>query len=212
LNYTLHHDYTFAAVYTQIDDMSSNVTVQDNVNQRFYDTQLNIGRIQELGAELSAVHHPAPWWEINHLAQGYYRKQKSDQPGNTYNYRQFYFYLRTDHAFTLNKNNGLKAELSAWYNSAVQQGTLWLDKTHDLSAGISKPLFNKQATLRLSAADLLYGNPYRIRIDNQGQNNGIYQKNDTRTFTLSFTYKLGKSMAASRKRITASEEEKKRTN
>ncbi|MCX2484973.1 TonB-dependent receptor domain-containing protein [Pedobacter sp. MR2016-24] len=212
LNYTLHHDYTFAAVYTQIDDMSSNVTVQDNVNQRFYDTQLNIGRIQELGAELSAVHHPAPWWEINHLAQGYYRTQKSDQPGNTYNYRQFYFYLRTDHAFTLNKNNGLKAELSAWYNSAVQQGTLWLDKTHDLSAGISKPLFNKQATLRLSAADLLYGNPYRIRIDNQGQNNGIYQKNDTRTFTLSFTYKLGKSMAASRKRITASEEEKKRTN
>lgn len=212
LNYTLHHDYTFAAVFTQIDDMSSNVTVQDNINQRFYDTQLNIGRIRELGAELSAVHHPASWWEINNLAQGYYRTQKSDQPGNTYNYQQFYFYLRTDHAFTLNKNNGLKAELSAWYNSAVQQGTLWLDKTHDLSAGISKPLFNKQATIRLSAADILYGNPYRIRINNQGQNNGIYQKNDTRTFTLSFSYKLGKSMAAARKRTTASEEEKKRTN
>jgi len=212
LSYTLHHDYTFAAVYTQIDDLSSNVTVQDNVNQRFYDTQLNIGRIEEVGLELSSVHHPAVWWEINNIAQGYYRTQQSDQPGNSYNYKQVYYYLRTDHAFTVNKKDGLKAELSAWYASAVQQGTLWLDRTHDISAGISKPLFNKQGTLRLSASDIFYSNPYRIRINNQGQNNGIYQKNDTRTFTVSFTYKLGKNVAAARKRTTASEEEKRRTN
>lgn len=212
LSYTLHQNYTFAAVYTQIDDLASNVTVQDNVNRTFYNTQQNIGSIKDLGTELSSVHHPAAWWEINNTAQGYFRSQSSDQPGNTYNYRQFYFYLRTDHAFTIDKNSGLKAELSAWYNSAIQQGTLLLAKTYDISAGISKQVFNKQGTLKLSAADLLYSNPYRISIQNEGQNNGIYQRNDTRTFTVSFSYKLGKSVAAERKRATASEEERKRVN
>ncbi|HWW43150.1 outer membrane beta-barrel family protein, partial [Pedobacter sp.] len=212
LSYTLHQNYTFAAVYTQIDDLASNVTVQDNVNRTFYNTQQNIGSIKDLGTELSSVHHPVAWWEINNTAQGYFRSQSSDQPGNTYNYHQFYFYLRTDHAFTIDKNSGLKAELSAWYNSAIQQGTLLVAKTYDISAGISKQVFNKQGTLKFSAADLLYSNPYRISIQNEGQNNGIYQRNDTRTFTLSFSYKLGKSVAAARQRATASEEEKKRVN
>jgi len=212
LFYTLNQNYTFAAVYTQIDDMASNVTVQDNINKTFFDTQQNIGSVKDAGLELSAVHHPVSWWEINNSAQGYYRTQHSDQTGNKYDYKQFYGTLRTENAFTIDKNNGWKAEISAWYNSPVQQGTLGLARTYDLSAGISKPVFNKQGTLRFSATDLLGGNPYRITIDNGGQNSGIYQKNDTRTFTLSFSYKLGKSVAAARKRTTASEEERKRAN
>jgi len=212
LSYTLHQNYTFAAVYTQIDDMASNVTVQDNINKTFFDTQQNIGSIKDAGLELSSVNHPASWWEINNTAQGYFRSQSSDQPGNTYDYQQFYYYLRTDNAFTIDKNSGWKAEISAWYTSPVQQGTLLVAKTYDLSAGISKPIFNKQGTLRFSATDILNGNPYRILINNNGQNNGIYQKNDTRTFTVSFSYKLGKSVTAARKRTTASEEERKRAN
>ncbi|CAM4010065.1 Outer membrane receptor proteins, mostly Fe transport [Pedobacter westerhofensis] len=212
LTYTLHQNYTFAAVYTQINDLASNVTVQDNINKTFFDTQQNIGSIKDAGIELSSVHHPASWWEINNIAQGYRRTQSSDQPGNTYNYKQYYCYLRTDHAFTIDKNSGWKAELGAWYTSAVQQGTLKVNRTYDLSTGVSKPLLNKQATLRFSASDILNGNPYRILINNNGQNNGIYQKNDTRTFTVSFSYKLGSSVAAARKRTTASEEERKRAN
>ena len=212
LTYTLHQDYTFAAVYTQIDDMASNVTVQDNINKTFFDTQQNIGSIKDAGLELSSVHHPASWWEINNTAQGYYRTQNSNQLGNTYSYDQFYCYLRTDHAFTIDKNSGWKAEIGAWFTSPVQQGTLRVGKTHDLSTGISKTILDKQGTIRFSATDLLNGNPYRIIIDNNGQRNGIYQKNDTRTFALSFSYKLGKSVAAARKRTTASEEERKRAN
>ncbi|GLU51361.1 outer membrane beta-barrel family protein [Dyadobacter frigoris] len=212
ISYTLHQNYTFSVIYTTTKDMASNVTVQNNDTKTFYDTQQNIGSIRDIGTELSSVHHPASRWEINNTAQGYFRKQSSNQPGNTYNDKQFYFYLRTDHAFTIDNNSGLKAEMSAWYNSAVQQGTLLLARTYDLSIGISKPVFNKQGTIRLSASDILLGNPYRIVINNQGQNNGIYQKNDTRTFTISFSYKLGKTLAAARKRTTASEEEKRRAN
>ena len=212
LGYTLQHKYTFAAVFNQQVDLASNVTVQDNVNKTFHDTQQNIGTINNLGIELSSVHHPASWWEINNTVQGYYTSQQSNNMSGIYSYQQFNYYLRTDHAFTIDKNSGLKAEWSVWYQSAVQQGTLHIARTYDLSSGISKQIFNKQGTVKFSAADILYSNPYRIVINNMGQNSGIYQKNDTRTFNLSFTYKLGKNVTASRKRTTASEEEKKRAN
>lgn len=212
LSYTLQHKYTFAAVLNQQVDLASNVTVQDNVNKTVYNTQQNIGTINNVGIELSSVHHPADWWEINNTALGYYTSQKSNTAEAVYNYHQFYYYITSQHSFTLDKTNGLKAELSAWYESPQQQGTLHLARTYDLSSGISKTVFNKQGTIRLSAADILYGNPYKIVINNEGQNNGIYQKNDTRTVTISFSYKLGKNIAASRKRATASDEEKKRTN
>jgi hypothetical protein len=212
LSYTLNHAYTFALVYLQIDDLASNVTVQDNENQRFFDTQLNIGRIKQYSTELSSVHHPAAWWEINNTAAVNYVAQQSSQPGNTYNYKQVSVRLQTNQAFTLDKTKGIKAELSGWYQSREYQGTLNLARTYDLSAGISKPVFSQRGTLKLAASDILYGNPYRIRINNQGNNTGIYQRNDTRTVTLSFSYKLGKSVAASRKRTTAAEEERKRTN
>ena len=212
LSYTLQHKYTFAAVFNQQIDLASNVTVQDNINKTNHDTQENIGRINNWGVELSSVHHPADWWEINNTAQGYYTSQQSNDLSGVYSYQQFNYYLRTDHAFTIDKNSGLKAEWSAWYQSAVQQGTLHIARTYDLSSGISKQIFNKQGTIKFSAADILYSNPYRIVINNMGQNSGIYQKNDTRTFNLSFTYKLGKNVTASRKRTTASEDEKKRAN
>jgi len=212
LSYTLHQNYTFAAVYTQTKDLASNVTVQDNINKTYFNTQQNIGTIKDIGAEFSSVHHPASWWEITNIAQGYFRKQTSDQPGNSYNDQQFYYYLKTDHSFTIDKEHGWKAEIGAWYLSPVQQGTLHIDKTYDLSTGISKTVLNKQGTIRFSASDLLYKNPYRIDINNNGQNNGIYQKNDTRTFTVNFSYKLGKTVKAARKRSTASEEERRRAN
>ncbi len=81
-----------------------------------------------------------------------------------------------------------------------------------MSVVISKPVFKHKGTIRLSASDIFLGNPYQITILSPGQNNGIYQKNDTRTITVSFSYKLGKGGASARKRSTASEEERKRAN
>jgi hypothetical protein len=42
------------------------------------------------------------------------------------------------------------------------------------------------------------------------QHNGAYIKEDSRKFLLNFTYKIGQNVAGSRKRSTASDEEKNR--
>lgn len=212
LSYTFKKQYTVSAFFNKLTDLASNVTVQDNVNKTFYDTQQNIGTIKEAGIELTTTSHPASWWEINNSAQVSYRTQKSAYLGGNYNYNNFMYYFSTTQSFTINKEAGLKAEATGWYNNGAQQGTLLVHHTYDVSAGLSKTVLNKQGTIRFSAADILYSNPYRLSVNYQGQNNGLNIKDDTRAFTVSFSYKLGKSIAAARKRSTAAEEERKRTN
>jgi len=212
ISYTLKQNYTLTGRYTQTDDLTSNVTTQDNVNKTYSDNLQNIGRMKETGLELSTAHHPYPWWETNNFATGSLRTQRSDQIGNSYNDRQLFCYLKTDQSFTIDQDGGWKAELGAWYQSALRQGVLRIASNYDLSMGMSKTLLKKQATIRLSASDILNGNAYTITTRNGGQNNGMYQQNDTRKVVIGFSYKFGSSSVAPRKRTTASEEERKRAN
>jgi len=76
---------------------------------------------------------------------------------------------------------------------------------------MSKSLLKGKGTLRLAVNDIFYGNAYRIDVNYENQRNGFYEKSDTRSATLSFSYRLGGNPTAARKRTSASEEEKKRT-
>jgi len=127
--------------------MAHNVTMQNNENKTFYDTQQNIGSIKDISAEFSSVHRLVCWWEINNAFQSYFRTQSADQSANAYKSEQLYFYLKTKHAFTLDNASGLQAELSGWYTSAQRQGTRTLQRVYDLSVGISKQVFNNQGQL-----------------------------------------------------------------
>ena len=97
-----------------------------------------------------------------------------------------------------------------YYKTSTITGVLRLAPQNDVSAGISKSMLNKQATIKLAFGDILYGNTYRMDVKYFGQNNGFVQKFDTRNATLSFSYRFGRTITAARKRSTSSEEEKDR--
>ncbi|WP_293310196.1 outer membrane beta-barrel protein [Pedobacter sp. UBA5917] len=211
LGYTYKQQYNISLYLRRTVDYFSNISVQDNASKLFYDTQRNLDLSQEMGISASFPIKPASWWEINNYAQGSYRKEKSGYLQARYDYHVWGIYLSSNHAFTINKAQGLKAEISAWYSSPTIQGIYKLAKLYDVSAGVSKSLLKGKGTLRLAVNDLFYGNAYRIDVNYENQLNGFYEKNDTRSATLSFSYRLGGNPAAARKRTSASEEEKKRT-
>jgi hypothetical protein len=212
LGYTYKQQYNLGLFYRRTTGYFSNITVQDNVSKVLYDTQQNLDLSQEMGISASFPIKVVSWWEINNYLQGSYRKEKSGYLQGSYDYHTLTGYLSSNHSFILSKAKGLKAELSAWYSSSTLQGIYKLARTYDVSAGIRKTAFNGQATIRLAVNDLFYGNPYRINVDYLNQRNGFYEKNDTRSATLSFSYRLGHNVTVSRKRNTASEEEKQRAN
>ena len=211
IGYTYKQQYNFTLFYRQTNGYFSNITVQDNTDKIFYDTQRNLDKSLETGFYLSVPVTPFSWWEINNYIQGSYRQEKSGYLQGSYDYHTLGLYANTNHAFTINKASGLKAEISAWYSSPTIQGIYKLDRTFDVSAGVRKTILNKQGTIRLAVNDIFYGNPYRINVNYLNQHNGFHEYNDTRNIALSFSYKIGhKKIADSRKRDSASEDEKRR--
>lgn len=212
LSYTFKKHYSTTLFYNRQENLVSNATVQDNVTKTYYDTQQNIGSINEGGISFSANFSPFSWWDMSYNIEGRLKRQKAVYLDATYDYRNQNYWLQTNQSFIIDKEGGLKAEASFWYRNLTQQGVLRIARTYDLSAGISKSILNKQGTIRFTASDILYKNPYKIDIDYNGQRSGFYQKADTRLFNLGFSYKFGKSIKEARRRATASEEERKRSN
>jgi Outer membrane protein beta-barrel family len=211
LGYTYKQQYNISFYLRRVVDYFSNITVQDNTSKLFYDTQRNLDLSQEIGFSASFPIKAARWWEISNYVQGSYRQERSGYLQARYDYRVWGIYLSSNHAFTLNKTKGLKAEISAWYSSPTIQGIYKLAKLYDISAGMSKSMLKGKGTLRLAVNDIFYSNTYRIDVNYENQRNGFYEQSDTRSATLSFSYRLGGNPTAARKRTSASEEEKKRT-
>lgn len=210
LSYTNNKKYTISGFYDVTHDMFTYITEQDNVNNLLLTTQKNLGLSSNAGIRLSVSFQAANWWDINAAADGSYQTEKSAYLQGSYDYHKFNWNASLDQTFTINKIGGLKAELNTLYHGPQISGILAIARTYDVSTGIRKTIFNGQGTIRLTASDIFYGNPFRVESHYLTQNNGIYMKQDTRNVTLGLTYKLGKNINASRTRSTSSEEEKQR--
>lgn len=211
IGYTYKQQNNITFFRIQTNGMFSNITVQDNVNKIFYDTQQNLNKSIETGFYLSVPVTAFKWWEMNYFVQGSYKQESSNYLQGSYNYHTLFIYLNTSQSFVINAKAGLKADISAWYSSPSIQGIFKLNRTNDISAGIRKNIFGNHGTIKLAVNDILYGNAYRVKVDYLNQHNGFVEKNDTRQISLSLTYKFGNiKLASARTRSTAAEDETKR--
>lgn len=210
LGYTYHKDFNITAYYTATHDVFSNITVQDNVNKIFYDTQANLGLSVNTGIRLSAAFHPASWWNMTFMTEGYYQQEKSVYLEGSYNYHKFSYDATTTQSFTIDQKLGLRAEITGTYNSPAIQVIFKNGINYFVDAGLKATVLNGQGTIRLAVGDIFYSNTYRLSVNYLNQDNGFYQRNDTRNGSLSFSYRFGKNIAGSRKRSTSSDEEKQR--
>lgn len=208
LAYVIHKNYTVSAFYTATHDFFSNVTVQDNTNDLFYDTFENLDLSMSTGLKFAVVIKPFPWWEMSNTIEGYYAQEKSAYLSGSYNYHTLSYDGNTLQSFTIDRHNGLKCEVSGFYYSPGIQAIFKAAHYSELDAGVKINVLKGQGTLKLAANDIFYGNTYHIRVNYLAQNNGFYQSNDTRNWSLTFTYRFGGKSAAMQKRAAAEEEKR----
>jgi outer membrane receptor protein involved in Fe transport len=208
--YTFKQEYNITAYYTATHGRFSNITVQDNAHDLFYDTFQNLGLSSNIGLNISAPVHLADWWEMTNLVSAYVEHEASQYLQGSYNYHKFSYDGSTTQSFTINKKMGLKAEITARYSAPEIQGIFKQEQNSEVDAGIKATVLHGQGTIKLAANDLFYGNTYHLKVNYLNQNNGFIQTNDSRNGTLSFSYRFGNNVKAARKRATADEEESKR--
>ena len=113
-------------------------------------------------------------------------------------------------SFTLGHN--YSAEISGWFNGPSVWGGTWKTTAQGgVDVGLQKQLFEKKATIKLSATDIFHTAPWKA-INNFG---GLYIKGggswESQTFRVNFSWRFGNNQVkASRQRQTGLESESKR--
>lgn len=210
LSYTYKQKYNVTAYHTATNDLFSNVNVQDNQTKIYYGTHANLGLSASTGVRLSAAFQPRAWWELNLLATAYRQHEKSAYLTGSYDYNYVSYDATLQQSFTIDAKAALKAELSGMMFGPNRQGIYRIANYGQLDAGIKMDVLKGAGTLRLAVNDIFNTNSYDIKINYLDQRSNSFYHSESRTAALSFSYRFGKKVAASRSRSTASEDERKR--
>jgi iron complex outermembrane receptor protein len=120
-----------------------------------------------------------------------------------------------DAIFKMNQQVQLPADITFALYAEYEVNTFYAiynyKTNYHVMPGFSKRLFNKQATLNLTVKDIFNTDRARYSTNYANLNLVGYDKKETRNYTVTFTYRFGKSsVKAARKHATGNSEDMKR--
>lgn len=194
-NFELSHQYknllNTTVSYSSINNYFSQLFLADGNKGILLYTQGNVGHVYTIGVTETVVASTFKWWSVTGQAV-YNYKQLRGFNGNNYTSDINQLSLSMNNQFTIAKI--YTAEISGAYTTRARNDVQeLLYPTGQLSAGIARPILNKRATLRFTARDILYTNIMHGLTQFPNAEEYFKLRRDTRVFTLSFTYRFGKT-------------------
>ncbi|MEL5993653.1 TonB-dependent receptor domain-containing protein [Hymenobacter segetis] len=170
---------------------------------------INLDRQDTYTLTLSAALEPAKWWSTNNNVVVYYARFIGSLAGTSLDKGQPAFNATSTSTFTL--GHGWGADLTGSYQSRQLYGFFDLRPQGQLTAGISKSVWDKKGNFKLNVADLFYTQKTRATSTYDNYQERFYQRFDSRVVTLAFTYRFGnQKLAPTRRRTGGAEDEKRR--
>ncbi|MES2882543.1 MAG: TonB-dependent receptor [Bacteroidota bacterium] len=214
MNFSLSYSHTnnpFSSVLAKILDViptfeigpgqDSNITVQ---------TIVNLQSSNYMGFTASLPVRINKWWNTVSNLNVFRNSFNGSIGGAVLDDGAIAANLRINNSFTLKK--GWSAELNANGQTGGRYGYMVLKPLLNVDAGVQKTIMKGQGTLRLNATDIFWTGRPKATVNYPGsylENWHAYR--DSRTINFSISYRFGSNkIQASRRRTTASEEEKQR--
>ena len=101
-------------------------------------------------------------------------------------------------------NNGWSAEFSGFYRSRGIEGQIVINPLWRLDAGVQKQILKKKGSLKLSIRDIFNSQNFSGNVNYQDIDAYIKNTRDSRTASLTFSYRFGKPMQNQQRRRTGS--------
>ncbi|MES2374072.1 MAG: TonB-dependent receptor [Bacteroidota bacterium] len=182
------------------------------VGSKEYDRPGNVGKSTVARLAVNASLHPAKWWTINGFTEYQHRHYNTVVYGQKLDTAGHHFGVNLVNQFTLKKNWTL--EQGGYYRGPTFEGQQTLIADYVLNISVRKRFWNNKASVRLSFRDLFYTHV------NAGVTNGLpntasgyYEKFDSRSVGVTFSYSFGKLIKDQRKHDEGSAaDEKSRVN
>jgi outer membrane receptor protein involved in Fe transport len=210
VGYTFKRKYSANFRYALTTDNITDVIVPDTAKKALFQTAANVDNANYLSLTINAPVTVTKWWNANNtvtIFNNQYRAQGLE--GLALNTNKTSVHISTNHSFTL--PNQFAAEVSGSYTSSNVYGTLNFGSNYGVDLGLGKSLMKKKANLKFSVSDVLNTRGTNIHSTLNNFNYKLDQKQETRVFRLSFSYRFGSSsIKEARHRSTGLESEQSR--
>lgn len=210
-NLELSHQYkdflTTSVSYSIIRNYFSQLFVSDGGDILIY-TNGNVGRMYNFGASVALQLSPFKWWSFNGQVLFNHKELKGYQ-NSTYSSSISQVNFSISNQFRI--NDVYSAEISGFYTTRARNDLQeLLYDTGQLSLGVSRPVFNKKATLKLSIRDLFYTQVMEGLTDFPDAQEYFLLTRDSRVVNLAFSYRFGKPLKSARRSGGAASDEMER--
>jgi len=212
-NYELSHTYngflTTTLNYSDIHHVFTEVMKQITSERKTFVTKENIASKSNVGLAVSANFPVTKFWTTNIYGNVAHDTYKGQVSGGILNVENTMFFSNINNQFKFNK--GWSAELSGFYRSKGIEGQIVINPMWRMDAGLQKLILKKKGSLKLSIRDIFQSQNFSGSVKYQDIDVAIRNVRDSRTVSLTFSYRFGKPMQNQQRRKTggASEEQQR---
>lgn len=193
--------------YSHTNDVITRVLVADTAKKTLFISSQNLAVRNAYNMNISSPLNFTKWWTSSNNLTLYYNEFKTpDLLGAAYKSGKLAFNLNTNQTLSLDDNT--KVEVSGFYQSAQVEGTLSLKAFYGVDLGLSRSFMAKKLNVKMAINDLFYTQKYRITSALPGQNYRVNERDESRVFRLTCSYKFGSTTvkgAAQRAKSSAAE-------
>lgn len=210
LTHTLNNKYITTLSYTKSKASITDVFSQDDSTKISYQVPANIQDFEQWNIGVTIPVAIGKWFNSNTSGSYYINNYSGPLQGGALQNNSNSWDVRNNSSFVIGKK-GWSAELNAFYQSQSAWGLFTIKDLAQVSFGIQKLSRNKMSSLKLSFSDVFYSNRIAVVVKYQNMDFFTNRTWDSRTVSLAYNLKFGKStVPRSRVRSTGIEDEKKR--
>lgn len=213
-NIELSHSYkgiiTTTLNYTNTTDIIQQVIEQNEEKNETYVKAANIAKQRQFGISVNTTIPLTKWWRSNVFVNAFNNKFDGIVNDTTISVTATTLQLNGSQQFTFAKT--WSAEISGFFRSGGIEGVIAGKSMGMLSAGLSKEIFKKKATIRVNVRDIFYTQGFRGSSKYGNIDMRLKETRDSRVVNFGFTYRFskGKINGGPKRRASSSSDEQNR--
>ena len=190
LTYTINNTFTFEAYYRTIDDLMTELSIQDNENNEIKYLTVNIKENIDFGLDFSTYTSLTDGWSVFAVTSLFNNETDYlDENNILRSQNRWSFYANCLNYFSFLEDNSLSADLSLLYISPIIDGPATVSERAQIDFGIKKSFSKGKWILSLRASDILLTSDFTVNNQYGNQDNQYYARFDNRWIRLGLRFK-----------------------
>jgi outer membrane receptor protein involved in Fe transport len=194
LGYTFNKDYTFELYYRYENNPATQVTFQDNEDNKLAYRNTNIDRSISYGLDFITYTKVVPRWDLYAVSSLFYYDEQFfalESNNELIANNKWSVYAQIINYFTFLKDKSLMADVSYLFISQTVNGPTDVSTRSGLDINIKKTLWNNRASVSIGVTDIFNSQNFSQTTKYLNQDVVLKSRLENRQITFGFNYKFG---------------------